>query len=97
LSSLGENGFFGIRAAYAHLTELLEEFGLDLRLPRARPMGKGLYELRPRGREGIARVFYCTLVGRRIVLLHVFVKKTPGTPKRELAIARKRQREVCGR
>ena len=49
------------------------------------------------GREGIARVFYCTLVGRRIVLLHVFVKKTPGTPKRELAIARQRQREVCGK
>jgi phage-related protein len=48
----------GIRAAYARLTELLEEFGLDLRLPQARPMGKGLYELRPRGREGIARVFY---------------------------------------
>jgi len=37
----------GIRAAYARLTELLEEFGLDLRLPHARPMGKGLYELRP--------------------------------------------------
>ena len=86
----------GIRAAYARLTELLEEFGLDLRLPHARPMGKGLYELRPRGREGIARVFYCALIGRRIVLLHVFLKKTPGTPKRELAIARRRQREVCG-
>ena len=86
----------GIRAAYARLTELLEEFGLDLRLLHARPMGKGLYELRPRGREGIARVFYCALIGRRIVLLHVFLKKTPGTPKRELAIARHRQREVCG-
>ena len=87
----------GIRAAYARLTELLEEFGLDLHLPHARPMGKGLYELRPRGREGIARVFYCTLVGRRIVLLHVFVEKTPSTPKRELAIARRRKREVCGK
>ena len=86
----------GIRAAYARLTELLEEFGLDLCLPHARPMGKGFYELRPRGREGIARVFYCALIGRRIVLLHVFLKKTPGTPKRDLAIARHRQREVCG-
>ena len=87
----------GIRAAYTRLTELLEEFGLDLHLPHARPMGEGLYELRPRGREGIARVFYCTLVGRRIVLLHVFVKKTPGTPKQDLAIARQRKREVCGK
>ena len=37
----------GIRAAYARLTELLEEFGLDLRLPHTRPTGKGLSELRP--------------------------------------------------
>jgi phage-related protein len=84
----------GIRAAYARLTELLEEFGLDLRMPHSRAMGSGLYELRPRGREGIARVFYCTLVGRRIIILHSFIKKTPGTPTRELALARRRQREV---
>lgn len=57
-------------------------------------MGRGLFELRPRGREGIARVFYCTRVGRRIVVLHSFIKKTQETPKRELEIARRRQREV---
>jgi phage-related protein len=85
----------GIRAAYARLTELLEEFGLDLRMPHSRAMGGGLYELRPRGREGIARVFYCTLVGQRILILHSFIKKTRGTPTRELALARRRQREVC--
>jgi phage-related protein len=57
-------------------------------------MGNGLFELRPRGPEGIARVFYCTRVGRRIVILHVFIKKTQETPKRELEIARRRQREM---
>lgn len=87
----------GIRAAYVRLTELVEEFGLDLRMPHSRAMGSGLYELRPRGREGIARVFYCTLVGRRIIILHSFIKKTTGTPARELALARRRQREVCTR
>jgi len=86
----------GIRAAYVRLTELLEEFGLELRMPHSRAMGGGLYELRPRGREGIARVFYCALVGRRIVILHSFMKKTRRTPARELAIARRRHREVCG-
>lgn len=86
----------GIRAAYVRLTELLEEFGLDLRMPHSRAMGGGLFELRPRGREGIARVFYCTMVGRRIVVLHSCIKKTQETPKRELDIARKRQKEVCG-
>jgi len=85
----------GIRASYARLTELLEEFGLELRMPHSRAMGQGLFELRPRGREGIARVFYCTRVGRRNVILHSFVKKTDKTPQRELDIARARQKEVC--
>jgi phage-related protein len=86
----------GIRASYTRLTELLEEFGLELRLPHSRAMGDGLFELRPRGREGIARVFYCMKVGRKIVMLHSFIKKTSETPKRELEIARRRQREVVG-
>jgi phage-related protein len=85
----------GIRASYARLTELLEEFGLELRMPHSRAMGGGLFELRPRGREGIARVFYCTKVGRKIIILHSFIKKTNETPRRELDIARRRQREVC--
>jgi phage-related protein len=85
----------GIRASYARLTELLEEFGLELRMPHSRAMGGGLFELRPRGREGIARVFYCTKMGKKIIILHSFIKKTNETPKRELDIARRRQREVC--
>ena len=84
----------GIRASYARLAELLEEFGLELRMPHSRAMGSGLFELRPRGREGIARVFYCTKVGRKIIILHSFIKKTNETPKREMDIARRRQREV---
>lgn len=83
-----------IRASYARLTELLEEFGLELRMPHSRAMGRGLFELRPRGREGIARVFYCMKVGKRIVVLHSFIKKTQETPKRELEIARRRQKEI---
>ena len=84
----------GIRASYVRLTEMLEEFGLDLRMPHSRAMGSGLFELRPKGREGIARVFYCTQVGKRIIVLRSFIKKTNEIPKRELEIARKRQREV---
>jgi phage-related protein len=84
----------GIRASYARLTCLLEEFGLDLRMPHSRAMGEGLFELRPRGREGIARVFYCMKVGKNIVMLHSFVKKTNETPKREIDIARRRQKEI---
>jgi phage-related protein len=57
-------------------------------------MGDGLFELRIKAAEGIARVFYCTTVGDRIVVLHVFIKKSDRTPRRELALARKRMKEL---
>ena len=84
----------GIRAAYARLTFMLEEFGLELRMPHSRAIGDGLFELRPKGREGIARVFYCMKVGRKIIVLHSFVKKANETPKRELDSALRRQKEI---
>lgn len=49
----------GILAGYLRLIEAMEEHGADLRMPYSRAMGEGLFELRPRGREGIGRVFYC--------------------------------------
>jgi phage-related protein len=84
----------GILADYARLVELLMEFGPDLRMPHSRAMGGGLFELRPRGREGIGRALYCYVTGKRVVVLHAFVKKTKATPERDAAIARKRMKEV---
>ena len=84
----------GILADYARLVELLTEFGPDLRMPHSRALGSGLFELRPRGREGIGRALYCYLVGERIVVLHAFVKKTQATPERDIKIARNRMKEV---
>lgn len=83
-----------ILADYLHLLELLQEFGANLRLPHSRAMGNGLFELRPKGVEGIGRVFYCTQAGKSLVVLHSFVKKTQSTPERELKIAWKRMKEV---
>jgi phage-related protein len=57
-------------------------------------MGEGLFELRLKAAEGIARVFYCTMIGKRIVMLHQFTKKTEKTPPRELATARQRLKEA---
>ena len=84
----------GILADYARLVELLMEFGPNLRMPHSRAMGDGLFELRPRGREGIGRALYCHFDGHRIVILHAFVKKTQETPEKELRLARKRMKEV---
>ena len=73
----------------------MEVYGPDLGMPHTRAMGEGLFELRLKAPEGIARVFYCTIVSRRIVMLHQFVKKSNKTPRRELDIARKRMREIA--
>jgi phage-related protein len=53
-----------------------------------------LFEIRAKGKDGIARVFYFTMTGQRIVLLHGFIKKTPATPKREIEIALQRMSEA---
>lgn len=83
-----------VLADYAHLVELLMEHGPNLRLPHSRAFGEGLFELRPRGKTGIGRAFYCFLLGKRIIVLHAFIKKTQQTPDKELKLARKRLKEV---
>jgi phage-related protein len=80
-------------ADYARLVELLAEYGPSLRLPHSRAFGDGLFELRPRGREGTGRAFYCFAVGKRVIVLHAFIKKTQQTPDGELKLARKRLKE----
>jgi phage-related protein len=65
----------GIVADYVRLTDAMALYGADLRMPHSKAMGSGLFELRPKGPEGIGRVFYCTQVGKSIVVLHSFVKK----------------------
>jgi len=84
----------GTYADFLRLIQLMEHHGADLRLPHSRAMGQGLFELRCKGQEGIGRVFYFTMVGREIIVLHSFIKKTQKTPDRELALARKRLKEV---
>ena len=84
----------GLVARFLRYAERMEAFGPDLGMPHTRAMGSGLFELRLKAAEGIARVFYCTVVDRRIVVLHQFVKKTAKTPPNELRIARSRMKDV---
>ena len=74
--------------------ERMEIHGPDLGMPHTRAMGKGLFELRLKSAEGIARVFYCTIVAQRVVMLHQFIKKSDKTPRKELEIAQLRMREM---
>jgi len=84
----------GLLARYLRLTDLMLEFGSNLGMPHTRSLGDGLIELRVKGKEGIARVFFCTIVERKIIMLHVFIKKTNKTPKKEMKIAINRMRKV---
>jgi len=84
----------GIRAYYARLTERMRVFGPNLGMPFTRGMGQGLFEIRARGKEGIGRAFFCTVVEHKIVVLHAYIKKSQKTPERDLQVARKRLTDV---
>ena len=83
-----------MRASFLRIVQTMAVHGPDLGMPHTRAMGGGLFEVRAKGREGIGRAFYCTVIGQRIVILHAFIKKTEQTPARELETARARLKEV---
>ena len=83
-----------LAARYIVLTRRMVAVGANLGPPHTDAFGDGLFELRLKGAEGIARVFYCTPVGRRVVVLHSFVKKSQKTPVRDLELARNRMKEI---
>jgi phage-related protein len=83
-----------LAARYIVLTRRMIALGPNLGEPHTKAFGDGLFELRLKGAEGIARVFFCTLVGRRIVMLHSFIKKSERTPSRERETAETRMKEI---
>ena len=83
-----------LQARYIGLTSRMIEYGPNLGLPHTNAFGGGLFELRIKGVEGIARVFFCTMVKQEIVMLHSFIKKTKKTPERELKVAKLRMKEL---
>lgn len=84
----------GLLARYIHLTDLMIEFGSNLGLPHTKAIDNGLFELRIKSKEGIARVFFCTKIGKKIIMLHCYIKKSQKIPKRELKVAISRMQEV---
>jgi phage-related protein len=85
----------GLQARLIRLLEAIENVGLDkLREPHVKHLEGKLWELRAKASEGIARGIYVVVTGRKVVVLHVFVKKSQKTPPRALDIARQRMKEV---
>ena len=84
-----------LRASFQRIVELIQSHGLErVREPYVRHLEGSLWEMRMKGRGGIARAAYVTAVGKRIGIVHVFVKKTQKTPRRDIEIALRRAKEV---
>lgn len=77
--------------------ELLAEFGNELREPFSKSLGDGLFELRAKGKEGIARAFYTFKQDKLIIIFSVFIKKGQKTPKGEIDKARKILKSIKGK
>jgi phage-related protein len=84
-----------MQARFLRISELLENFGpQQVGLPHVRPLGNKLWEMRLRGADGIGRAIYTAQSGRRLVVLHAFVKKTRKTPRSAIDLALKRLEEL---
>jgi len=69
--------------------------GLEtLREPHVKHLAGKLWELRLTGRDSIARALYVTALGRRVVIVRAFVKKTQQTPHAEIELALRRAKEI---
>lgn len=84
-----------MRARFLHIAELLEDLGpQNVGMPHIRHLEDKLWEMRMTGRDGIARALYVARTGKQLTVLHVFVKKTQKTPRKNIAIAFERLRSL---
>jgi phage-related protein len=84
-----------VRANFERIVRLVQSVGLErVREPYIKHIEDRIWEMRLRGRDGIARSLYVTASGRRVVILRTFVNKTQKTPRREIELARRRAKEV---
>ena len=84
-----------IVARFVRVSTLIQDFGLEsVHEPYVKHLEGRLWEMRMKGRDGIARAVYVTATGRRVVIVHVFAKKTQKTPRREIELALKKAKDV---
>ena len=84
-----------IQARFLRIVDLIEGYGLErVREPYVKHLQGPLWEMRLKGRAGIARAVYVTATGRRVVVVRVFGKKTERAPRREIELALRRAKEV---
>jgi ribosome-binding protein aMBF1 (putative translation factor) len=77
-----------IQARFKRMVLLIGEYGLQ-HLPAkcVRHLERRVWELRLKGKDGIACALYVTASGQRVVVVRVFTKKTQKTPRKEIELA----------
>jgi phage-related protein len=84
-----------MRASFQRIVELIQSYGLErVREPYVKHLEGSLREMRMKGKSGIARAIYVTAIGKKVVIVHVFTKKTQKTPRREIITALIRAKEI---
>jgi len=84
-----------LRARFLRISDMIGSHGLEkMREPYVKHLEGKLWEIRLKGKTGIARSLYVTAIGRRVVVVRTFIKKTQETPRREMEIAFARAKEV---
>lgn len=84
-----------IRASFERIVHLIEGAGLErVHEPYVKHLEGPLWEMRVKGKDGIARAAYVTTVGRQVIVVRVFPKKTQKTPRREIELALRRAKEI---
>ena len=84
-----------MRARLVRISELIESVGLpNVREPHIRHVRGQLWEIRLKGKAGIARALYITAKEQRVVIVRAFIKKTEKTPTGEIDLALQRAKEL---
>ena len=84
-----------MQAHFLRVSELLETFGPpQVGMPHVRSLGDRLWEMRLRDATGIARAIYTIVPTRRLIVVHVFTKKSQKTPRRAMTLALARAKEI---
>jgi phage-related protein len=84
-----------LQSRFERLVLSIRDNGLtSLREPHVKHLEGELWEMRLKGKDGIARAIYVTRTGRRVVVVRIFVKKTEKIPRREIDLAARRAKEV---
>jgi phage-related protein len=84
-----------MRARLVRISELIESVGLpNVKEPHVRHIRGQLWEIRLKGKAGIARALYVTAKEQRVVIVRVFIKKTEKTRRGEIDLALQRAKEM---